>query len=68
MTTGRSGGRSAALAVIIGLVAGCASATPTKVTSIDPLVGKWAGTVESERGSQQFFYLTINADHTLVSA
>jgi len=67
MTTGRLRDRSAALAVAVVLLVGCASATPTPVTSIDPLVGKWAGTVETDRGSQQFFYLTINADQTLVA-
>ena len=67
MTTGRSGGRSASVAVVLAFLAGCASATPTPVTSVDPLVGKWAGTVETDRGNQQFFYLTINADQTLVA-
>ena len=49
------------------LLAGCASAPPTPVTSIGPLVGNWAGTVTVERGAQQFFYLTINADQTIVA-
>ncbi len=64
---GRSLSRSAAVAVLLVLLTGCASSPPTPVTSIGPLVGKWAGTVVAERGTQQFFYLTINADQTLVA-
>ena len=46
---------------------GCASmSTPaTPVTSIDPLVGKWSGTVTIGQ-SVGFFYLTINPDRTLI--
>lgn len=50
------------------LLTGCASSPPTPVTSIVPLVGKWAGTVDVGKGPIQFFYLTINADQTLVAA
>ena len=63
----RSLSGSAAVAVLLVLFTGCASSPPTPVTSISPLVGKWAGTVTGERGGQQFFYLTINADQTLVA-
>jgi hypothetical protein len=63
----RSVTRSAAVAVLLVLFTGCASSPPTPVTSISPLVGKWAGTVAAERGGQQFFYLTLNADQTLVA-
>ena len=47
---------------------GCASmSTPaTPVTSIDPLVGKWSGTVTIGQ-SLGFFYLTINPDRTLIA-
>ncbi len=67
MKPGRSLSRSVAVAVVLMLLTGCASSPPTPVTSIGPLVGKWAGTVVTERGFQQFFYLTINADQTLVA-
>ncbi len=67
MTPGHALGRSAAVAVTLMLLTGCASTPPTPVTSIDPLVGKWAGTVTVGRGAQQFFYLTINADQTIVA-
>lgn len=56
-----------ALVVALMLVAGCTSARPTPITSIEPLVGKWAGTVIAGRGYQQFFYLTINPDRTFVA-
>ncbi len=68
MTPGRVRARAAAGAVVLILLNGCASARPTPVTSIGPLVGKWSGTVETDRGYQQFFYLTINADQTLVAS
>src|SRR2546425_9131478 len=47
---------------------GCASmsAPATPVTSIDPLVGKWSGTVTIGQ-SVGFFYLTINPDRTLIA-
>ena len=48
------------------LLAGCASSPPTRVTGIEPFVGKWAGTVDLG-GPLQPFYLTINADQTLVA-
>ena len=57
--------RSAAIAVALMILAGCASATPTPVNSIDPLVGKWSGTLDQGFGPQPF-YLTINPDATLV--
>src|SRR5262245_58349275 len=61
MTPGRLRARAAAGAVVI-LLAGCASARPPPVTNIGPLVGPWSGTVETDRGYQQFFYLTIYAN------
>src|SRR5215510_1374915 len=67
MTPGRLRARAAAGAVVLILLASCASAPPTPVTSIGPLVGTWSGTVETDRGYQQFFYLTINANQTLVA-
>ena len=50
------------------LLGGCASTPPTPVTSIDPLVGKWAGRVTPEDGSQVFFYLTVSQDRTIVAS
>lgn len=61
-------GRSAACVMLLALLVGCASAPATPIPSIGPLVCKWAGTVTAERGSQQFFYLTINPDQTLVAS
>lgn len=60
--------RYAMLAVLMLLAQACASATPaTPVTSIDPLVGKWTGTVNIGR-SIDFIYLTINPDRTLIAS
>ncbi len=53
-----------ALAVLI--LVGCASATPTPINSIEPLVGQWSGTLD-QGGGLQLFYLTINPDATLVA-
>ena len=73
MTWGRSVG-FAAVGILVAFLAGCASTPPTPVESIEPLVGKWAGTVTGgtireggSQGPQLFFYLTINADQTLVA-
>jgi hypothetical protein len=33
------------LAVLLVALSGCASSPPTPLTGIDPLVGKWRGTV-----------------------
>jgi hypothetical protein len=57
----------AVLAVVLVALAGCASATPaTPVTTIDPLVGKWKGTVTVGR-AVDFIYLTIYPDRTLTA-
>ena len=63
----RSLSRSGAVAISVMLLTGCASAPPTPVSSIGPIVGKWAGTVAVGGGALQFFYLTVNADQTLVA-
>ena len=57
------------LALSLIVLAGCASAsaTPTPVASIEPLVGKWQGTLDQGFGAIQPFYLTINPDGTLVA-
>ena len=59
--------RFIAVGILVALLAGCASAPPTPIDSIEPLVGKWAGTVTPEGGSQLFFYLTVNPDRTIVA-
>jgi len=60
-------GRFTILAVLLIILGGCASATPpTPVTSIDPLVGKWKGTVNIGR-RVDFIYLTIEPDRTLIA-
>jgi hypothetical protein len=54
-------------AVVLVTLAGCASATPpTSVTTIDPLVGKWKGTVTVGR-AVDVIYLTIHPDRTLIA-
>ena len=54
------------LAVLL-IFGGCASSTPpTPVTSIDPLVGKWKGTVNVGR-RVDVIYLTIEPDRTLIA-
>src|SRR5262245_52560875 len=59
---------SAWMALAVLIVAGCisASAIPTPVNGIEPLVGKWSGTLDQGAGPQPF-YLTINPDATLVA-
>ncbi len=58
--------RYVAMGLILMVLVGCASVTPTPVNNIDPLVGKWSGTLDQGLGPQPF-YLTINADATLVA-
>jgi hypothetical protein len=66
MRPGRMLKRSAAMALVMVILGGCASATPAPLDSIAPLVGKWSGTVD-QGGGLQFFYLTIHADATFVA-
>ena len=54
------------MALAVLCLVGCASATPTPLNSIEPLVGKWSGTLD-QGGGLQLFYLTINPDATLVA-
>ena len=68
MGSGRWWRRSAACVAVIAVVTGCASVPPTPVPSIEPLVGKWSGTVVVGRGFQQFLYLTINPDQSLTAS
>lgn len=62
----RSLSRSAAVAVTLMLVVGCASSPAATLTGVEPLVGQWSGTVDLG-GPLKLFYLTINADQTLVA-
>ena len=55
------------LAVLLVALNGCASSPPTPVTGIDPLVGKWRGTVTIGR-AVEFIYLTIERDRTLIAS
>jgi hypothetical protein len=66
MRPGRMRARSAVMGLMLMVLVGCASAPPTPVNSIDPLVGKWSGTLDQGFGPQPF-YLTINADSTFVA-
>jgi len=69
MKTERTLSRFAVVALALIVLAGCAStsATPTPLNSIEPLVGKWQGTLDQGFGAIQPFYLTINPDGTLVA-
>ena len=58
--------RSSVTIALAVLISGCATATPTPIPSIEPLVGKWSGTLDQGDGLQ-LFYLTINPDATLVA-
>ena len=54
--------------VVVALLAGCASgAPPTRLMSIEPLVGKWQGTIAVGMGPPQFYYLTVNPDASIVA-
>ena len=55
------------VALSLVLLTGCASAPPTPIATIDPLVGQWSGTVD-QGGPREFFYLTVNADQTFVAS
>jgi hypothetical protein len=66
MRTESASWRLAAVALALMILGGCASARPTPVNSIEPLVGKWSGTLDQGAGPQPF-YLTINPDASLVA-
>jgi hypothetical protein len=51
----------------IVLLTACASATPTAIPSIQAIEGKWAGTITLGSGSQEFYYLTIHPDGSIVA-
>ena len=54
------------MAVTLILVVGCASSPAATLTGVEPLVGQWSGTVDLG-GPFQLFYLTVNADRTIVA-
>lgn len=56
------------LLAVTAILSGCATgAPPTRLMSIEPIVGKWQGTIAVGMGSQQFYYLTINPDASIVA-
>jgi hypothetical protein len=67
MNLERSLGRRVAVAIALLLLTGCASSPPTPITSVEPLVGKWAGNLD-QGGPREFFYLTVNPDQTFVAS
>ena len=58
--------RPALLTLTLIVLVGCASATPTPLSSIEPLVGTWTGPLD-QGGGPVPFYLTINPDGTFVA-
>jgi hypothetical protein len=57
----------AALVACLALLASCATTPPTPVASVEPLVGKWAGTVDTGGPFDELFYLTVNPDGSIVA-
>jgi hypothetical protein len=54
--------------MLVALLAGCASTAPPKrLTNIEPLVGKWQGTISVGMGPPTFYYLTVNPDASIVA-
>jgi len=49
------------------LLGGCASAASTPITSIQAIAGKWQGTITLGSGSQEFYYLTVHPDGSIVA-
>ena len=65
--TGLRPRRLAPILLAVSLLAGCASATPSPVTSMRQLEGKWQGTITVGMGTPQFYYLTISPDGALAA-
>ncbi len=60
--------RGACVLAVVAFLASCASgAPPTRLMSIEPLVGKWQGTIAVGMGPPQFYYLTVNRDASIVA-
>jgi hypothetical protein len=67
-----SSARAINTAVLIALgtllLAGCASAPPTRITSVSQLEGNWSGTItQGFNGPQEFYALTIHPDGRMVA-
>jgi hypothetical protein len=61
--------RGALVLAAMAVLAGCASGQPppARLMSIEPIVGKWQGTIAVGMGPPQFYYLTINPDASIVA-
>ncbi len=59
--------RGALVPAALALVAGCASVPSKPLTDIRSIEGKWRGTITFGMGPPQFYYLTVNADATIVA-
>jgi uncharacterized protein YndB with AHSA1/START domain len=56
------------LLAVTAILAGCATAAPpARLMSIEPIVGKWQGTIAVGMGPPQFYYLTVNPDASIVA-
>lgn len=59
--------RAGLLLAVTAILAGCATgAPPTRLMNIEPIVGKWQGTISVGQGPPQLYYLTINPDASIV--
>ena len=60
--------RTVSLLAVMTILAGCAtgSGRPARLMSIEPIVGKWQGTIAVGLGPPQFYYLTVNPDASIV--
>jgi hypothetical protein len=59
--------RAGLLVAVMAILAGCATGPPpARLMSIEPIVGKWQGTIAVGLGPPQFYYLTINPDASIV--
>ncbi len=59
--------RVAFVVMVAVMLAGCASAPPRRLATIEPLVGKWQGTIAVGMGAPQFYFLTVNPDGSIVA-
>src|SRR5262245_64271125 len=61
MTMSRAARVTRRMLLPLVLLAGCASATPTQIQSIQGIEGKWAGTVQLGEGEQEFLYHAVRS-------
>ena len=59
--------RAALLPVALVLLAGCALVPSKPLIDIRAIEGTWRGTITVGMGAPQFYYLTVNADATIVA-